>query len=289
MHLPLEWKRQSESAVLHPCAFFSKKLTPAEQNYDNGNRVLLAIRLALRQVKWALFFTRFQFKVTYHLGHKNTKADDFSHLHSPDQPPQLPDPTLPPALFACAIQWVMDEDCYSLQRVASCTRRSCGRTFVPSTLCVSGIRASRLPTNPLAPPWTYWATNNAAHAPFPEPSDTFQKACCNHCPFLTDPCLILASTNGEQNSENRMLPAVILPRPPKQLELFSTMGQICTELPSLDHHWAYSLPVHTRLPTAPVFLVMWAIRLSSCELLVPREREGVGLSSHPPLEDSTET
>lgn len=36
-------------SLLHPCAFFSKKLSPAEQNYDIGNRELLAIKLALEE------------------------------------------------------------------------------------------------------------------------------------------------------------------------------------------------------------------------------------------------
>ncbi|KAL0150713.1 hypothetical protein M9458_054017, partial [Cirrhinus mrigala] len=35
--------------VLHPCAYFSRKLSPAEQNYDVGNRELLAIKLALEE------------------------------------------------------------------------------------------------------------------------------------------------------------------------------------------------------------------------------------------------
>ncbi|KAL0180330.1 hypothetical protein M9458_025772 [Cirrhinus mrigala] len=39
----------SESSLLHPCAFFSHKLSPAEQNYDVGNRELLAIKLALEE------------------------------------------------------------------------------------------------------------------------------------------------------------------------------------------------------------------------------------------------
>ncbi|KAL0173126.1 hypothetical protein M9458_033437, partial [Cirrhinus mrigala] len=88
-----------EPPLLHPCAFYSRKLSPAEQNYDVGNRELLAIKLALeewrhwlegsthpftiitdyknlqylrearhlnpRQARWALFFTRFNFKITY--------------------------------------------------------------------------------------------------------------------------------------------------------------------------------------------------------------------------------
>lgn len=33
---------------LHPCAFFSNKLSPVEKNYDIGNRKLLAIKLALK-------------------------------------------------------------------------------------------------------------------------------------------------------------------------------------------------------------------------------------------------
>jgi len=36
-------------ARLHPCAFFSRKLSPAERNYDIDNRELLAIKLALEE------------------------------------------------------------------------------------------------------------------------------------------------------------------------------------------------------------------------------------------------
>lgn len=34
---------------LHPCAFFSHKLDPPEQNYDVGNRELLVVVLALEE------------------------------------------------------------------------------------------------------------------------------------------------------------------------------------------------------------------------------------------------
>ncbi|KAK3550994.1 hypothetical protein QTP70_011447 [Hemibagrus guttatus] len=90
---------QGNPRKLHPCAFFSRKLNPAEVNYDIGNRELLAIKLALeewrpwlegakhpfmvltdhknleylwaakrlnpRQARWALFFTRFNFTISY--------------------------------------------------------------------------------------------------------------------------------------------------------------------------------------------------------------------------------
>ncbi|KAK3539704.1 hypothetical protein QTP70_012035 [Hemibagrus guttatus] len=102
-------QRHGEPGKLHPCAFHSRKLTAAERNYDVGNRELLAIKAALeewrhwlegarhpfqvltdhrnleylrgakrlnpRQARWALFFTRFVFTVTYRPGSKNGKAD----------------------------------------------------------------------------------------------------------------------------------------------------------------------------------------------------------------------
>ncbi|KAK3529301.1 hypothetical protein QTP70_029172 [Hemibagrus guttatus] len=94
---------------VYPCAFFSQKLTLAEANYDVGNWELLYIKAALeewchwlegarhlflvmmdhrnleyvcntkrlnpRQAWWVLFFTQFQFSVTYRPGSKNGKAD----------------------------------------------------------------------------------------------------------------------------------------------------------------------------------------------------------------------
>ncbi|KAI2664346.1 Retrovirus-related Pol polyprotein from transposon 17.6 [Labeo rohita] len=41
---PKDWK-------VHACAFFSHRLSPAEHNYDTGNRELLAVRLALGELR----------------------------------------------------------------------------------------------------------------------------------------------------------------------------------------------------------------------------------------------
>ncbi len=104
--------QQGTPPRLHPCAFFSRKLSPAEKHYDIGNRELLAIKLALeewrhwlegaaqpflvltdhknlqylrdakwlnpRQARWALFFTRFPFKISYRPDPINIKADALS-------------------------------------------------------------------------------------------------------------------------------------------------------------------------------------------------------------------
>lgn len=105
-------QRAEHDNKIHPCAFFSRRLSPAEKNYDIGNRELLAIKLALeewrhwlegsehpflvltdhknleylcgakrlnpRQARWALFFNRFNFTLSYRPGSKNQKADALS-------------------------------------------------------------------------------------------------------------------------------------------------------------------------------------------------------------------
>ncbi|KAL0192333.1 hypothetical protein M9458_010629, partial [Cirrhinus mrigala] len=130
-----------DSSLLHPCAYFSKKLSPAEQNYDVGNRELLSIKLALEewrhwlegakhpfliitdhknlqylreakhlnpcQARWALFFTRFQFKITYRPGSKNIPADALSRQFS-ENPVTESEPIIPHDLIVSPIQWDID-------------------------------------------------------------------------------------------------------------------------------------------------------------------------------------
>ncbi len=135
-------QQQGNPSRLHPCAFFSHKLSLAERNYDIGNRELLAIKLALeewrhwlegakhpftvltdhknlqylreakrlnpQQARWALFFTRFNFKITYHPGPKNIKADALSRLHAPEEVEDPPNSIIPESMFVCPIQWNPD-------------------------------------------------------------------------------------------------------------------------------------------------------------------------------------
>ncbi len=42
-------QRSSSDDKVHPCAYFSHRLSPAERNYDIGNRELLAVKLAWRE------------------------------------------------------------------------------------------------------------------------------------------------------------------------------------------------------------------------------------------------
>lgn len=97
---------------VHPYAFFSTKLSPADRNYEVGNLDLLAIKLALEelrhwlegpeqpffvwtdhknlryirtagrlnshQARWAMFFTCFNFTLSFHSSSRNVKLDALS-------------------------------------------------------------------------------------------------------------------------------------------------------------------------------------------------------------------
>ncbi|CAJ0968840.1 unnamed protein product, partial [Ranitomeya imitator] len=107
-------KRESDGSLMKP------KFSPAERNYDVGNRELLAMKWAFeewrhwlegtkhrvvvltdhknliylesakrlnpRQARWSLFFSRFDFVVSYLPGSKNVKADALSRSFWPDSP-----------------------------------------------------------------------------------------------------------------------------------------------------------------------------------------------------------
>ncbi|KAK3567332.1 hypothetical protein QTP86_019602, partial [Hemibagrus guttatus] len=86
---------------VYPCAYFSRKLTPAAVNYD---------RLNPHQARWVLFFTKFQFTVTYHPGMKNSKTDALSRRHNPASIPTQPEPIFPPLVVLAPILWNLEEE-----------------------------------------------------------------------------------------------------------------------------------------------------------------------------------
>ncbi|KAK3560561.1 hypothetical protein QTP86_010898 [Hemibagrus guttatus] len=137
-------QRHGEPGKLHPCAFYSRKLTVAEGNYDVGNQELLAIKAALeewrhwlegarhpfqvltdhrnleylrgakrlnpRQAQWAIFFTRFVFTVTYRPGSKNGKADTLSRQFEMANDPGKPELILPATANLAPVQWDLMEE-----------------------------------------------------------------------------------------------------------------------------------------------------------------------------------
>lgn len=57
-----------------------------------------------------LFFTRFNFTVTYRPRTQNSHADALSHLHQPLQDNTAPETILPPALIISPFKWFLDKD-----------------------------------------------------------------------------------------------------------------------------------------------------------------------------------
>lgn len=133
---------EQEDGKLHPCAFYSCHLSPAECNYDIGDWELLAIKLALeewrhwlegaaqpfimwtdhknleylrsarrlnsRQARWALFFTRFYFTITYRPGSRNMKPDALSRQFVSTEEESDPGPILPSACVIGAVLWEIE-------------------------------------------------------------------------------------------------------------------------------------------------------------------------------------
>uniref|UniRef100_A0A673BEJ7 Gypsy retrotransposon integrase-like protein 1 n=1 Tax=Sphaeramia orbicularis TaxID=375764 RepID=A0A673BEJ7_9TELE len=162
-------QRSPSDGRLHPCAFLSWRLSKPERNYDIGNRELLAIKVALeewrhwlegteipflvwtdhknleylrsakrlnsRQARWALFFTRFNFSLSYRPGSKNGKPDALSRRFSPAKSVSEPVTILPDSCVVGAFLW-------SIEKTVIDALKDCdvpvgvppGRLFVP--VCV---------------------------------------------------------------------------------------------------------------------------------------------------------
>lgn len=130
---------QQFEGKLHPCAFFSYRLSPTERNYEIGDRELLAVKLALeewrlllegaehhfivwtghknlkyiwsakrlnsRQARWALFFTRFHLSITYCPGSRNVKPDALSWQFTITKGSSDPKPVLPATCVVGLVTW----------------------------------------------------------------------------------------------------------------------------------------------------------------------------------------
>ncbi|KAL0185720.1 hypothetical protein M9458_017390, partial [Cirrhinus mrigala] len=82
-------QRQGDPPKLYPCAYFSHKLSPAECNYDVGNRELLAMKLALEE--WRHWLEGAKHPFTVLTDHKNLE-----YLRSAKVPRRLPAGLLQP-------------------------------------------------------------------------------------------------------------------------------------------------------------------------------------------------
>lgn len=180
-------QRAASDQKIHPCAFFSRRLSAAERNYDIGNRELLAVKLALeewrhwlegtkvpflvwtdhknleylrsakrlnsRQARWALFLTRFNFTLSYRPGSRNAKPDALSRRFS-----DLEGETLEPATIlsrghlVATLTWEVEEKVKAaLETEPGPSACPPDRLFVPQSLrseVLQWAHGSRLTCHP---------------------------------------------------------------------------------------------------------------------------------------------
>lgn len=105
-------------------------------DHKNLEYVRTAKRLNPRQSRWALFFTRFNFTLSYRPGSRNTKPDALSRqFQKDDAPPQEPASILPDTCVIAALTWDVEEEVQEALRdhpgPSACPD---GRLFVPENL-----------------------------------------------------------------------------------------------------------------------------------------------------------
>ena len=171
---------------VHHCAFFSHILSPAERNYDIGNKELLAVKLVLeewrqwlegvqvpfqvwtdhknleyqhtaerlnsRQARWALFFSRFDFHLAYRPGSQNVKPDALSRYFESPHSIEPPENILRPEVFINAIGMDIErsvrEAVGSEAALSGCPK---GHQYVPEGMRAQVIEwghSSRLSSHP---------------------------------------------------------------------------------------------------------------------------------------------
>ena len=146
-------QRSEEDQHVHPVTFLSCHFTPTEANYDIGNRELLKVHAALsewrhwlegaqqpivvwtdhenltyirdakrlgpRQARWALFFSRLNFSLTYRPGSKNVRADALSRVFPSETSDNSPTPnTILP------LAWVVDVVTWGIESAVRMAQRS---------------------------------------------------------------------------------------------------------------------------------------------------------------------
>ena len=121
-----EWQHWLEGAE-HPFIVWT--------DHRNLAYIQSAKRLSSRQARWALFFGRFNFSLTYRPGSQNVKPDALSRLYSPENPGTGPETILPPTCLIATLTWEVE----SAVRLAQRQQPDPGtgppnRLFVPDTV-----------------------------------------------------------------------------------------------------------------------------------------------------------
>lgn len=121
-----EWRHWLEGSI-HPFQVIT--------DHKNLEYIKCAKRLNPRQARWSLFFTRFQFTVTYRPGSKNSKADALSRRHDYPQTELKPESILPLSIIIAPVTWDLMDDIQREQQ-SEPTPPGCppNKHYLPSSL-----------------------------------------------------------------------------------------------------------------------------------------------------------
>lgn len=103
-------------------------------DHKNLKYLQTAKHLNPRQARWALFFTRFQFTISYHPGSKNTKADALSRTHTSEQEEERRATILPEACWINPIEWDIDREIAESNELPPPDSAPSDKVFVPPPL-----------------------------------------------------------------------------------------------------------------------------------------------------------
>ncbi len=104
-------------------------------DHKNLEYIQSAKRLNSRQARWALFFGRFDFSISYRPGSKNIKPDALSRIFDISDRPVSPECIIPERLVVSAVTWEIESKVRTaLEGVTPPPGCPTGRLFVPEGL-----------------------------------------------------------------------------------------------------------------------------------------------------------
>ncbi|KAK3551952.1 hypothetical protein QTP70_031641 [Hemibagrus guttatus] len=279
-----EWRHWLEGAR-HPFLVLT--------DHKNLEYLRAAKRLKPRQARWALFLTWFEFNISYRPGSKNTKADALSRMFAPEESPETPEPILPADLIVSPITW--SQETLPPANASTNTPPGCpqGSQYITKARCTSLIHTAHtsLGTGPPGINETLSLLRDRFWWPSMAADVRRYVQGCEECAMAKTPC---------QLPSGKLLPLPVPNRP------WSHLGvDFITDLPNSRTHTCIFVIVDRfskacRLlplkgpPTAMEALVglpssvcsatshpssPGAVGHTGSRSLVPREREGLGLST----------
>ncbi len=108
----------------------------SQQPHKNLAYIQSARRLNSHQAWWAMFFSRFNFTLTYRPGSRNVKPDALSRQNSPEEAADTPEANLPPGCVVASLTWGIEKTVRDAQQQQQDPGTGpANHLFVPDSVC----------------------------------------------------------------------------------------------------------------------------------------------------------